>query len=67
MKREAEGYLYCIPYMGDRWIIAKKKYGEFISDIDDVDEEDLFGRSISNLFDGLEGKKVRIIVEVIED
>jgi len=66
-KRVMEGYLHCIPFVGDRWILAKRKYSRPFLQPREVDDEDLFERSIYKLFEGLEGKKVRITVETLED
>ena len=67
-KRVLEGYLHCIPFAGDRWILAKRKYSRpFLQSVREVDGEDLFERTIYKLFEGLEGKKVRITVEVLEE
>ena len=66
-KRVMEGYLHCIPFVGDRWILAKRKYSRPFLQPREVDDEDLFERSIYKLFEGLEGKKVRITVEMLED
>jgi len=71
-KRMIEGYLYCIPYMGDRWILTPKNHGtpphspeEFWKWRENMNimEE----KVVDELFDGLEGKKVRITVEVMDN
>ena len=69
-KRALEGYLYCVPYVGDRWVLTLKNYGtpprnpeEFWKWRDMLDDE----RPVDELLDGLEGKKVRITVEVMEE
>ena len=71
-KRALEGYLYCVPYVGDRWVLTLKNYGtpprnpeEFWKWRENMNimEE----KPIDDLFDGLEGKKVRITVEVMEE
>ena len=69
-KRVLEGYLYYIPYVGDRWVLTPKSYGtppcdfkEFWKWRDMLDDE----RPVDDLLDGLEGKKVRITVEVVEE
>lgn len=65
-KREMEGYLHCVPYAGDGWILAKQKYSKPLLYSTEVDEEDYFERNVEKLFRGLEGKKIRIVVEVVE-
>ena len=71
-KRALEGYLYCIPYAGDRWVLTPKSYGTPPCDFKEfwkwrenmnVMEE----KTVDELFDSLEGKKVRITVEVMEE
>jgi len=71
LKRILEGYLYRIPFVGDRWVLTSKFHGlppatnskwfwtTFLAQIEG--EED-----VAKLFEGLVGKKVRVIVEVVE-
>ena len=70
-KRALEGYLYCVPYVGDRWVITAEDYGKPPKNFEEFWEwgEALLknGQLISRLFDTLEGKKVRITVEVMEE
>ena len=81
-REEIEGYLVCVPYCGDGWVLVKtKEQAEEYYEIEKmkvkgkIDIELLnkqheiieSGERIDTAFDGLEGKRVRVIVEVVED
>jgi len=54
-----EGYLYCIPYAGDRWVLTEEKH--------ERGNISLFsGRGIGEVLSQFEGRKVRIVIEVVE-
>ena len=66
LKRVKEGYLYCSPYVGDRWFLAKEKreiekHGEL-----EIPKEHLEDIDIAEIFDNVEGKKVKITMELME-
>ena len=82
MKRVLEGYLFCKPYVGDAWILLKdrnlvKEYCEInkkkfdrkvtIKELDRQREIEESGEYIDSVLCDLEGKKVRITVEVVEE
>jgi len=79
-KKVMEGYLICIPYVGDAWILLKdrnlvKEYCEInkkkfdrrvtIKELDRQCEIEEDGEYIDSVLCDLEGKKVRITVEVV--
>jgi len=81
MKRVLEGRLICIPYAGDGWVLlsedsfreycelCKKKRDKTITmeERDRLHEIEEGGESVGAVLCDLEGKKVRIIVEVVEE
>ena len=81
-KKVMEGYLICVPYVGDAWILLKdrnlaKEYCEInrkkfdrkvtIKELDRQSEIEESGEHIDSVLCDLEGKKVRITVEVVEE
>jgi len=81
-KKVMEGYLICVPYVGDAWILLKdrnlvKEYCEInrkkldrkvtIKELDRQSEIEDRGEHIDSVLCDLEGKKVRITVEVVEE
>ena len=71
--RCAVGYLYVVPYVGDRYLLLPeripeevhrdfRKYMELIHRYEFNER----AKSLDALLDGLEGKLVRITVEVLE-
>ena len=82
MKKVMEGYLICVPYVGDTWILLKdknlvKEYCEInkkkferrvtIKELDRLHEIEEGGECVDTVLCDLEGKKVRITVEVVEE
>jgi len=82
MKKVMEGYLICVPYVGDTWILLKdknlvKEYCEInkkkferrvtIKELDRLHEIERGGECVDTVLCDLEGKKVRITVEVVEE
>ncbi len=72
-KIEIEGYVYTIPYAGDGYIICRTRIENFQNmkpierlnaKIEKLKSEDTL--TIDELLKGLEGKKIRIIIEVLE-
>jgi hypothetical protein len=57
-RRTAEGYLYCIPYVGDLWFLTPEP----------TEGSKIFGNNVylEDLLTGLEGRKVRITIEILE-
>jgi hypothetical protein len=78
-KRVLEGYLYILPYAGDGLVLSPEKleepvlpdprhnYRKYKKDSRKLHELAFEGKSVSDLLYGLEGKKVRITVEVLEE
>lgn len=69
--RELEGYLYCAPYVGDKWILTPENLGKpprkdskeyWTRFLPRIREE----KDIASLFDGLEGRRIRVRVEVLD-
>ena len=64
-KRTAEGYIACLPYAGDGWYLTDHPIPP--KDIKDIDwgEPERSGMNIVDLFSDLEGKEVKVTVEVL--
>ena len=56
-----EEYLYCIPYVGDDWVLLPEK-----QDPKKVKSEHPYEYSIANQLIDLEGKRIKITIEVVE-
>jgi hypothetical protein len=78
-KRVIEGYLYILPYAGDGLVLSQEKlekpvlpdprrnYQKYREDSRKLHELMFEGRSIGHLLQDLEGKRIRITVEVLEE
>ncbi len=73
-KREYEGYIYIIPYAGDGYILCSEKIQnfsnlkpreKFLAKIEKMKSSDVI--TIDEILRDLENKKVRIIIEILDE
>jgi len=69
LKKVLEGYLYCIPFMGDAWVLTERKMRRRRGEEIWKWEERVYreGKDIADILLDFEGRKVRVTVEVLEE